>query len=191
MANEHDQHGHHGGVEPPHVHVLPLSLYWGVFGLLLVLTVLTVAVTKIELGPFSLAVAMAIAVVKATLVLMIFMHLWYDHKLNLLMASTSFLFLSIFIVLTMFDTEGRDLVDPVKRNFLPRDEVVQKHKEKDPKAPELRPGCIFTECNDQSEQMKDLKKVEPHHAAAEGADHKEGHGAGKAAEKAPEGKANH
>lgn len=180
MANEHDQHGHHGGVEPPHVHVLPLSLYWGIFGILLVLTVLTVAVTKIELGPFSLAVAMAIAVVKATLVLMIFMHLWYDHKLNLLMASTSFLFLSIFIVLTMFDTESRDLVDPVKRNFLPRDEVVQKYQEKNPDAVELRPGCIFTECNAESAQMKDLKKVEPHHAASEGTE-----------QKAPEGKAAH
>ncbi len=128
----------HGFVEAPHVHVLPLAVYWGIFITLVGLTVLTVAVTWVDLGPFNIVVAMAVAVVKASLVAAIFMHLWFDHKLYTLILIFSLLLLAIFFVLTMLDTEGRDLVSPDRANFKVRDEIVQEYKEKNPDGPKVR-----------------------------------------------------
>ncbi len=113
-------------VEAPHAHVLPKAVYFGVLGALLFLTVVTVATAQLNLGVFNLPLAMAIAATKATLVASIFMHLYWDHKFNLLLFVSSLLFLSIFVVLSMLDTEGRGLVDHQRENFLPRDEIVEK-----------------------------------------------------------------
>ena len=113
-------------VEAPHTHVLPKAVYFGVLGALLFLTVVTVATAQLDLGVFNLPLAMVIAGTKATLVASIFMHLYWDHKFNLLLFMSSLLFLSIFVVLSMLDTEGRGMVDHQRENFLPRDEVVEK-----------------------------------------------------------------
>ena len=136
-------HGPHG-VEPPHPHVLPLSLYWGVLAALLALTVFTVVSAQVDLGVFNLPLAMLIASTKAALVLAVFMHLWFDNKLNLVVFVSSLLFLSIFIVVTMLDTEGRGLVDPARENFTQRNEAVQKARETTKaKDATLRPGEPF------------------------------------------------
>jgi cytochrome c oxidase subunit IV len=137
------EHGPHG-VEPPHPHVLPLALYWGVLAALLVLTAITVVSAQVNLGPFNLPLAMLIATTKAGLVLAIFMHLYFDNKLNLVVFISSLLFLSIFIVVTMLDTEGRGLVDPTRENFTQRNAAVQKARE-EAKAKDvtLRPGEPF------------------------------------------------
>lgn len=141
---DHNHHGPSGHVEAPHPHVLPLSLYWGVLLALLVLTGVTVWSAGFDLGPFNLPVAMLIATTKAALVLAVFMHLWFDSKLNLVVFVSSILFLSIFIVLTMFDTEARGMVDPTRENYLPRDEAVQRmEEEKKVRTIAPRPGEPF------------------------------------------------
>ena len=60
--------------------VVPLSIYVGIFTALLVLTGVTVAVTFIDLGPLNNLVALSIAVIKATMVLLYFMHLRYSRR---------------------------------------------------------------------------------------------------------------
>lgn len=128
----HAGHGHdHGGAEAPQPHVMPKIFYYGVLAALLLLTFLTVATAQVNLGPFNVPIAMGIATAKATLVLAFFMHLYWDNKFNLLIFVTSILFLSIFIIITMLDTEGRNLVDRQRSNFLPRDEFVAKKREAD------------------------------------------------------------
>ena len=112
-------------VEAPHTHVLPKWIYFSVLGALLFLTVVTVATAQINLGVFNLPLAMLIAGTKATLVASIFMHLYWDHKFNLLLFMSSLLFLSIFVVITMLDTQARGMVDHQRENFLPRDEKVE------------------------------------------------------------------
>ena len=62
-----------------HHHIIPIQTYLKVFVALMVLTVLTVAVTYIDLGFFNIILAMFIAIVKSTLVLLFFMHLYYDN----------------------------------------------------------------------------------------------------------------
>ncbi len=102
---------HDHNVEAPHPHVLPLAVYWGVLAVLLGLTGLTVLTAQVDLGVFNLPLAMAIASTKAVLVLAVFMHLFWDSKLNFVVLASSLLFVSIFVVLTMMDTEGHTFLD--------------------------------------------------------------------------------
>ncbi len=88
--------------------IIPLSIYLSVFAALLVLTAVTVAVAQIDLGPWNLVVALAIASLKVALVAFIFMHLYYDNKLYFIIFAGALAFLAIFIILTMFDTMRRD-----------------------------------------------------------------------------------
>lgn len=116
--------------EPPHAHVLPLWVYWGVFGALLGLTLLTVGSAQFDLGVFDIFVAMGIATVKATLVFAIFMHLWWDEKLNTVILLLSLVIMAIFFVFSITDMSSRGLVDPTKENFTIRDELVEEAKAK-------------------------------------------------------------
>ena len=58
-------------------HVSPKSIYYVIFGALMVLTAVTVAVAFINLGSLNFPVAIGIAITKATLVILFFMHVKY------------------------------------------------------------------------------------------------------------------
>jgi caa(3)-type oxidase subunit IV len=90
-------------VEKHHHHILSNTMALGIGGALLFLTVVTVWVAHIDLGPLNFVVAMLVATIKASLVALFFMNLFYDHKENGVIFGTSFLFLIIFIVLTGTD----------------------------------------------------------------------------------------
>ncbi|TFH54304.1 MAG: cytochrome c oxidase subunit IV [Candidatus Zixiibacteriota bacterium] len=98
----------------PAPHILPLQLYLGVGAALLFLTVVTVVVAQIPLGGWNLVVALAIASIKALLVVSFFMHLYYDNKLYFIIFAIGVLTLSVFIVLTMFDTLERGAIYDIK-----------------------------------------------------------------------------
>lgn len=84
-------------------HILPLSLYVKVLGALLLLTALTVAVAQMDFGVFNILIAMGIATIKATLVLLFFMHLKYDDKLFPVILLTGVFFLLVMFVFCEFD----------------------------------------------------------------------------------------
>lgn len=94
--------GHAAGA---HVHVVPLGILVAVFVLLLVLTVITVGATLVDLGPLNIWIALLIAVVKAAAVGLYFMHLRYDHPFHGLVLAASFLFVAVFIGVTLMDTK--------------------------------------------------------------------------------------
>lgn len=84
-----------------------------VAGGLFILTLLTVAVHYLELPhPWSILVAIAIAVFKATLVAMFFMQLYWDKKFNAMLLIASFVFLALLVGFTMLDTMFRELPVP-------------------------------------------------------------------------------
>src|ERR1700709_2529078 len=87
-----------------HAHALPMKILLGVSGVLVVLTILPVAVAYMELGKLNIWVAMIIAVVKASFVVLYFMHLRYDNLFNGLVLVTALLFVALFIAVTMMDT---------------------------------------------------------------------------------------
>ncbi len=85
----------------------------GVAGALLVLTILTVAVHYIHIpGPWSIIVAMGIAIFKATLVALFFMNLYWDTRFNSLLLVFSILFFILLVGFTLLDTLFRANIVP-------------------------------------------------------------------------------
>ena len=84
-------------------HVLPARLYYTIFAILMLCTGLTVAVAFVNLGRMNVVAALSIALFKATLVVLFFMHVKYSSKLTGLLVVTSLFWLAILLTLTMSD----------------------------------------------------------------------------------------
>lgn len=86
----------------------PLKMYFGIWATLLLLTFITYKAAFIELGNFNAAVALSIATVKATLVVLFFMHVWHSsERLTKLVVIGALFFLLIMLGLTMTDYATR------------------------------------------------------------------------------------
>jgi len=84
--------------------IVPVSAYLWVFLSLILLTVTTTAVAFIDLGAeWNTAVALAIAVVKALLVVLFFMHVLYSRPLTWVFVGAGFFWLVILFALTLAD----------------------------------------------------------------------------------------
>lgn len=81
--------------------------YYSVFGALLVLTLLTTGIAYADLGPFNVAVALTIAVVKALLVVLFFMHLKHSSHLVQIFAGAGVFWLLILLTFTLSDYLSR------------------------------------------------------------------------------------
>lgn len=84
-------------------HVASLRTYVTIFGVLTAFTALTVWIAFLDLGPLNTAVALGIAGVKASLVVLYFMHVRWSSRLTWLFAAAGFFWLLILIALTMAD----------------------------------------------------------------------------------------
>ena len=87
--------------------VVPIKVYLTVFAALVVLTVTTVLVSRIELGEYNFVVAMTIAVIKGSLVVWFFMNLRKSSSLTRLCAGAGFFWLAILIVFVLSDYFSR------------------------------------------------------------------------------------
>ena len=88
-------------------HIVPLRIYFLVFAALMVGTALTVMAARVDLGPMNIVVALAIAGVKAALVVLYFMHMRYSHRLNWIFAGAAVLWLFLLVGVTMADVLAR------------------------------------------------------------------------------------
>jgi len=88
-------------------HVVPARTYFTIFFLLLVLTAITVGVAFNDFGAWNNFVAVAIAVVKATLVIMYFMHVRYSPKLTWVLVAAGFFWTLAMIAYIMTDYLAR------------------------------------------------------------------------------------
>jgi cytochrome c oxidase subunit 4 len=84
-------------------HIISNRTLTGVWLALLVLTGITVAVTRIELGGYKVVAALGIACVKAGLVIALFMHMRYEGRLLRWLLFLVLVTLAIFIGFTFFD----------------------------------------------------------------------------------------
>lgn len=89
-------------------HVTSRKVYFLVFAALMVLTLVTWLVAKVDLGWANDVVALTIAVVKALLVLLFFMHVRYSTRMTVLTATAGFFWLVILIGLTLSDYLTRE-----------------------------------------------------------------------------------
>ena len=104
---------------------VPMSTYWLIFIALMVLLAITVGAAYLPLGPFNMPVAMAIASVKAILVILFFMHVKFASQLTKVFVAATFLWLAILFIMTFGDYMSRDWLpnsrgwdeNPVKMHY--------------------------------------------------------------------------
>lgn len=93
----HNHGGHSGDGHLENGHALPFALYIKVFVALVVLTIITVGVSRIDFGAMNIVVAMVVASIKALIVALFFMHLKYEDKVTWTFAAFPLILLFILI----------------------------------------------------------------------------------------------
>ena len=110
-ATDEHEHEHEHGHAAGEVHIVPVRTYILIFLALLVGTWLTVFAAGIDFGRFNLVVALTIAITKATLVVLFFMHAKYSGRLVqvVVIASIGWLILLMTILTDYYSprTDGR------------------------------------------------------------------------------------
>ena len=84
-------------------HILPTRVYYTIFAILMACTFLTVQISFFDLGPLNAVAALTIAVFKAVLVVLFFMHAKYSSRLTWAVILGAIFWLGILLVLTMSD----------------------------------------------------------------------------------------
>ena len=98
---EHHADDEHHGL----AHTATIKVLCATGGTLLFLTLVTVLATRVDFGaPINLGIAMAIAVLKASLVILFFMHLKYDRLFHTVVFVSAFLAASLFVGFTLMDS---------------------------------------------------------------------------------------
>jgi cytochrome c oxidase subunit IV len=92
-------------------HVAPKMMYYAVFLALIVGTGLTVAAAFVDMGPMNNVVMLTIACVKASLVILFFMHVRWSTRLTWVVVASGFFWLLIMFTLTMTDYFSRGWVE--------------------------------------------------------------------------------
>ncbi|MDE3171067.1 MAG: cytochrome C oxidase subunit IV family protein [Acidobacteriota bacterium] len=117
-------HGHQQVEE----HIVPVSTYLSIFVALLIATALTTWIAFQDLGNWNVVVALTIAVCKATLVVLFFMHVKYNKGLTRVVLIGALFWLGIMITFTLSDELTRHweiypqawtgMIVPVMRHLL-------------------------------------------------------------------------
>jgi len=84
-------------------HIVPKRVYFAVFAALIVLTWVTAWVSTVDLGRLNIVVALSIAVCKASLVVMFFMHVKYGTRLTKMIVLCGLFWLMLLLFITMAD----------------------------------------------------------------------------------------
>jgi cytochrome c oxidase subunit 4 len=106
-------------------HVVSPRLYLLVFASLMVLTFVTVAASRYDFGPGNTVVAMAIAILKASLVILFFMHVKYSSRLVQLTMVAAFLWLALLIAGALSDYDSRGRVNPAVEKRSPTGAMLE------------------------------------------------------------------
>jgi cytochrome c oxidase subunit 4 len=83
--------------------VAPVRTYVAVFLVLITLTITTVAVSKIDMGEFNFIIAITIAVIKAVLVILFFMHVKDSSAMTKVIVGAGFFWMAILLVFVLSD----------------------------------------------------------------------------------------
>lgn len=114
----HDEHHGH--------HITPVKTLVLVFAALVFFTVLTVVLAQFHFGALEVPIALGIALIKATLVVMIFMALKWDNRVNATVLAVGVLFVLVFISFTLMDTEFRgDLSNTTEMTIMDAERALE------------------------------------------------------------------
>jgi cytochrome c oxidase subunit 4 len=110
-----DAHGAHDFAHP-----MPVWMLLAVFFALIFLTIVTVAQSAVleslrdvvDLGNLEIWLSLGIATIKATLVMVFFMHMKNEKPFNVIIFLSSFFFMSLFLGFTLMDAHNyKDRID--------------------------------------------------------------------------------
>lgn len=87
--------------------IVPKTTYYTVFATLIVLTGLTTTVAFFDLGLLNAVAALSIAILKASLVVLFFMHMKYSSRLTWVVGGAALFWLGILLVLILSDYATR------------------------------------------------------------------------------------
>jgi cytochrome c oxidase subunit IV len=112
-ATHHKGHGHGSAAaldEPPGAtHIIPVRTYLVIFGVLMALLFATVAGAYMPFPTWAhLPVAMTIAIAKAALIIMYFMHVRFSSRLTVVFSTAAFFWLILLLVFCLQDYASRD-----------------------------------------------------------------------------------
>ena len=96
-------------------HIVSKKVYFTIFIALIILTGVTYLVATLDLGRFNAIVALTIAVIKAVLVVLYFMHVRYSSRLTWVFIGAGFFWLAIMVVLTLSDYTTRGWFSQLSR----------------------------------------------------------------------------
>ncbi|NOT63619.1 MAG: oxidase [Acidobacteria bacterium] len=88
-------------------HVVPVKVYLAIFGALMVGTALTVFVAQFNFGVLNVLIALTVACIKATLVILFFMHVAYSSRLTKVVIGAGIFWFAILIFMTITDYRVR------------------------------------------------------------------------------------
>jgi cytochrome c oxidase subunit 4 len=92
-------------------HVVPRSIYFSIFAILIAMTILTTWVATLDItAPWNTVLALAIATFKASLVILFFMHVKYSSNLTRAAVVVGFFWLAILLVFTLSDILTRSWI---------------------------------------------------------------------------------
>ena len=112
-----------------HSHAHPIYMYFATFFSLLVLMILTVVMAEVHIGPpgvsaYNNLIAMAIACLKATIVVLFFMHVKFSSQLTKFWAILGFIWFTLmFIMFADYTTRPQEHIEGWEK--LPTEQVQQ------------------------------------------------------------------
>lgn len=115
-----DGHGHGHGF----AHPMPVWQLLAVFFALIILTIATVYQATLDLGSMELVASLVIATIKASLVILFFMHMIHDKPLNAIFFLSSFIFVALFLGFTLMDAHGHGYQDSKELKVLDSQRAV-------------------------------------------------------------------
>jgi cytochrome c oxidase subunit IV len=107
MNHERSMAGKEGAADEENLHALSYGQLLAVLGTLLMLTGISITVSRFDLGVLTVWVALLIASIKATLVLLYFMHLRYEGKAFVIAFLVTVFVLAAFVGLVFWDVAYR------------------------------------------------------------------------------------
>lgn len=118
--------------------ITPRKTLIQVFVVLVLLTITTVVTSRMDLGAYNVPLALFIALIKASFVVLIFMALRHDNRVNAVVFSIGVAFVLLFLVFVLFDTAFRgDLPNTVEGTIMEEEVENEALRARDPGPPPL------------------------------------------------------
>jgi cytochrome c oxidase subunit IV len=92
-------------------HITSVRTYYIIYAVLMLFLLATVGAAELPLGRAHLPIAMSIAVIKAVLIVLFFMHVYYSSRLTWVVSVASFLWLGLLLAFLVADYLARGWLD--------------------------------------------------------------------------------